>query len=535
MAYNFSSEISKQRKELKESIMLNDLYGKNIYLLGSAEFGPTNKPMLVKSTVGLYNMFGREGTLIDAFHAIKYTSKKNNVYLVKTTGEFANAFLNVNVKGLDVIENGFQLISSQSNEMFNEITITVDTDRLWIEYPEDLNILDHVSVFEYSEYPTIGELAEAINSKTDKKNGYVYAFYTVDPNTPTDAAFYCCNPSSMHLYGGQCGLDYSKNLLYNCLHRTYSLLESYDIDIVIPVDAFVDDVYPDDSDNSEWQYNMRYYQNTKDYLTEDMLGRQRSFLNQIINFCITQLNFGIVTTGIMGFAPTYENESDYLSESDDIATMWLHCLEFNKSLCEYPAYSFLVSIVGGDLKYNQGVIIDNGYLAYAALCAETQIIQGTTNVPLSNSIAIYNEFSEEVLEALADNGIVTFRHSPLYNAVVVYDGITLHNTHGCGLGSYVNVRMIQLCIAYLNALFQLYIGENFVRLIEDNIIEEDIEEILDRLEDRNVITKHSFSLTPDYIHGELKVLLNLKTIYMTKAVKICTVMELTTESDPYDE
>ena len=114
MAYNFSSEISKQRKELKESIMLNDLYGKNIYLLGSAEFGPTNKPMLVKSTVGLYNMFGREGTLIDAFHAIKYTSKKNNVYLVKTTGEFANAFLNVNVKGLDVIENGFQLISSQS-------------------------------------------------------------------------------------------------------------------------------------------------------------------------------------------------------------------------------------------------------------------------------------------------------------------------------------------------------------------------------------------------------------------------------------
>ena len=100
-----------------------------------------------------------------------------------------------------------------------------------------MNILDHVSVFEYSEYPTIGELAEAINSKTDKKNGYVYAFYTVDPNTPTDAAFYCCNPSSMHLYGGQCGLDYSKNLLYNCLHRTYSLLESYDIDIVIPVDA----------------------------------------------------------------------------------------------------------------------------------------------------------------------------------------------------------------------------------------------------------------------------------------------------------
>jgi hypothetical protein len=534
MAYVLNEELSKARKKLKEDILANDLYGKKIYILGTAEFGPTNQPVLVKSTVGLYNKFGRYGTLIDAFHEIKYTSKNNDVYLVKVTGEFANAYLNVNLNDSDIIENGFQFISSQSNEVFNEISITVDTDRLWIEYPNDLNIKDHIAEFTYADYPTIGELANAINKKTDKKNGFIYAHYNVDPATPTNTAFYCCNPTMINLYGGKCGLDYSKNLLYNCLNRTYSLLESYNIDIVIPIQAFVDDIYPDDSDSNEWQYDMRYYQTTKDYLTEDMFGRQRSFLNQLINFCMNQLNFGVVTTGIIGFNPIFETESEYLSEADDISKMWLHCLEFNKNLCENPAYSFLVSIVGGDIKYNQGVITDNGYLAYAALCAETQIIQGTTNVPFANSIAIYNEFSEEILKELADNDIVSFRHSPFYDKVVVYDGITLHNTHGCGLGNYANVRMIQMCIAYINTLFQFYIGEDMVKLIEEGIVSDDLQEILSNIQSKDVIKEFEFELVPDYIHGELKVFLKLQTIYMTKTVNICTVMEITTESDSYE-
>lgn len=531
MANSLNSELRKRRELLMEEVLNYDLYGKKIYLIGTAEYGPTNEPIRIKSTAGLYNRFGKEGSLIRAFHALKYTSQDNEVYLVKTTGEFSMAYLNVNLEDDDIFENAFVFVSSQSNEIFNEIKITIDTDRIWIEYPDDLNIRDHIQTFMYDDYPTISELAEAINKKTDKRNGFLYAHYDVDSSIRTHTAFYCCNPTEIYLFGGQCGLDYSKNLLYNCLQKTYSLIESYDIDIIVPVEAYIDDIYPDDAEDTEWQYNMKYYQSTKDYLTEDMFGRQRSFLNQLINFCVIQNEFGLVTTGIMGFAPTHDYESDYLSEADDIAVMWRHALEYNLSCCDLPSYSFLVSIVGGDLKYNQGVIIDNGYLAYAALCADTQIIQGTTNVPLKTSIAIYNEFSEETLKDLADSQIVAFRHSPLYNAPVVYDGLVLQGPKDRGLTNFANIRMIQICMSYMTRLFNNYIGEDMVNLIENHILKDDLEKLLFNIKSKGIISEFAFELKPDYIHGRLTVFLTLQTVYMTEAVKLCTVMEITTETD----
>ena len=140
MAEQNAQELTRARRELIKDIMQDSLHGKHIYLLGSAEFGPTNEPIMVKSTVGLYNKFGKQGTLIDAFHALKYTSKNNTVYLVKTTGEHANAYLNVNIQGGEIIENGFTITSSESNEAFNDIQILVDVTGLTVIFPEDFNM-----------------------------------------------------------------------------------------------------------------------------------------------------------------------------------------------------------------------------------------------------------------------------------------------------------------------------------------------------------------------------------------------------------
>jgi hypothetical protein len=57
MAEQDFKELKKERKALIDEILKNPLHGKRIYLLGSAEFGPTNEPILVKSTVGLHNKF----------------------------------------------------------------------------------------------------------------------------------------------------------------------------------------------------------------------------------------------------------------------------------------------------------------------------------------------------------------------------------------------------------------------------------------------------------------------------------------------
>jgi hypothetical protein len=514
----------KEREQLIESILNSDLHGKRIYILGSAEFGATNEPKLIRSTAGAYNAFGRSGTLIEAFHKIKYTSKDNYIYLVKVTGEHANAYLNVNCAGGGITQEGFVLCSKESNEIYNDIRIVIDMQYLSVQYPEGLG--GATKIYYYTDHPTIEKLTTAINNDANKtKAGKVYAYYNVDPSTKTDTAFYACNPSEVYMYGGQCGLNYSKNLLYNYLDRAYGILESHDIDIIVPVDAFMDDIYPNDMYANESQYGQKYYQPNKDYLTEHINERPLSFFNQLIEFCLIQMNFGVVTHGIIGFNPSYETWSDYYNQSNEIKQMYKACFDYNMECSLNPFYAFLVSVVGGDLLYNKGTMIDNAYLAYAALCAQTVITSGTTNIPFSDSINLYHELEDEHLAELADKGIVMFRHSPLYDKPVVYDGVTA-SPEQKELKVFCNIRMIQMAISYLNKLFQFYIGQDMTELIEKNVITSDANKLFKVLIERGVITKYNFSLVPYYNQHEIKVYLNLETSYMIKSVTICSAINV---------
>lgn len=514
-------ELISKKKALIQEILKSDLHGRRIYLLGSAEFGPTNEPIKVKSTVGLYNKFGKHGTLIHAFHAVKYTNKNCEIYLVKTTGEHAYAYLNVNVYSGDIIEDGFIIASSESNEVFNEVKIIVDIDSITFQYPEDLGI--PTKKYYYEDYPTISRLSDAINRETKFRYNKIYTYYNVDPATPTKNAFYSCNPTVVWMYGGQCGLNYTKDLLYNCLERTYEMLESEDIDIIVPVDAFLDDIYPNDAEELQYQYNMKYYHSTKDYLTPDTFGNPRSFMTQCISFCCRQLNFGVVTHGVLGFNPKHNISTDYLYEADELKDMYLACLEWNKAQSKDHFYDFMVSCVAGDIRYNYGTIIDNAYLAYANFCSQVTITEGTTNLPLSDTISLYQEFDEPVLKEFASNGIVAFRHSPFYEKPVVYDGITACTTHE-NYRLFVNIRMIQMTISYLNKLYQFYIGWNMVDLVKNEIFVTDTRNILRILRDRGILTDYEFTIAPYYAKGEIKVYLNLLTNYMTKSVLVAATI-----------
>lgn len=522
MAVSPVETLTKQRNQLISDILKDPLHGKRIYILGSAEFGPTDEPILVKSSVGLHTKFGNKGTLMDAFHAIKYTSRSNRIYVMKVTGEHATAYLNVNIDDGEIETDAFVLTACQSNELYNDVEITVDIDRLTFKFPEDLK-LDPISYI-YEDYHNISILAQQINNDTKNKKNCVYAHYQVDPATPVINAFYAVNPTTTYLYGGECGLNYSKNLLYNCLERAYEILESHQVDIIIPVDAFLDDIYPDDSEHSSKWYDMTYYQKEKDYLVPDFTGRKLSFMNQLINFCIRQLNFGVVTNGIIGFNSSYKYWSYYLSESDDIAEMYKACYDYNLQQCENKFYAFLVSAVAGDIMYNKGTIIDNGYFAYAALCAATKYLEGTSNVPISDTISIWHEFSEDVLADLVEAGIVAYRHSPFYDTPVAYSGITCGGDNE-NLRLYCNVRMVQMAISYLNRLFQFYIGMNMVVLIEQQIVKHDINVILTALKQRGIITAFEYRIVPKYAENHIKVYLTMMTNYMTKAVHLSATIE----------
>lgn len=521
MSYELTYQ--ERRSELIQEILSSDLHGKRIYILGSAEFGPTNEPTLCKSTAGIINKFGSNGTLIDAFHKIKYVSKDNKIFLVKTTGEHSSIYLNVNVFGGEVIHKGFIITASESNEIYNEVKVVVETDRIEFHLPKELNL--PVYRYYYDKYPYIEKLANAINADNNK----IFVNYIVDPMTRTDVAFFPCNPYELYLNGGYCGLEYTKNMLYNCLQRTYEILESEDIDIIIPVQAFLDDAYPNDMYSDEIHYGKKYYQPNKDYLSENTLGAPLSYMNQLINFCLTQLNFGVITHGIMGFNPSYKEWSDIYNSSNDIAKMYKACFNYNLKCCNNPFYSFLISVVGGDINYNM-TYTDNGYLAYAALCAKTVISEGTTNIPISDTISIHHELEEECLSELSDNGIVMFRHSPLYNTPVIYDGITAFISSkdfpNNELKLFANVRMVQLAISYLNKLFQFYVGMNINDLMINKIINSDIETILGALVNNNVLTKYNYNIVPYYNWNEIRVYLNLESRYMIKPITICPVINV---------
>lgn len=513
MASDEQRILDAKRNELIQEIVTSDLYGKNIYLLGSAEFGPTNEPILVKSTVGLYNKFGKQGSLIDAFHCIKYVSKNNNVYLVKTTGEHSVLYLNVNIYDGEIIQDGLVITASESNEIYNDIKVTIDIDNITISYPIETKIED--KTYYYKDYPTIERLCSQINKETNLRKNKIKAYYEVDPATPTKDAFYCCNKTTNYLYGGYCGLNYNKDMLYKCLDRTYEILESDDIDFLLPVDAFVDDIYPDDSEEQNSGYNLKYYHPTKDYLMPTPNGKYKSFVNQLLNFCVKQLRFGVVTHGIIGYNNLYTN--DYLYEADEVAEMLINCLNWNLNMLDNPWYSFLVTVTAGDIRYNHGTIITNSCYAFTSFTSEVLVTDNLINMPVNN-ISLYTEFSEEILQKLDENNISTFRQSPYHEKPVIYNAVTLSKDEN--LKMVVNTRMIQLAIAYLNKLFQFYIGSSMQWLIEDNIIDNDSATILQSIKNKGIINDYKISFTPYYYENLIKTNLTLVTKYMTKAITI---------------
>ena len=515
MAQSGNVDLQTRRRNMMNEILSDSMHGRHVYLIGSAEYGPTNEPILVRSTTGLYNKFGKHGSLINAFHCIKYVDRSIPVYLVKTTGVHASIYMNVNVFEGEVFRNAFVLQASESNEIYNDIYIINDTDSLTFCFPQEMGLPN--MKYYYEDYPTIEKLCDAINEDTNKKIGKIYAYYTCDSNVKTETAFYSVNPTKIYMYGGECGIHYTKNMLYNCLEKTYKILESHKIDIIIPVDAFLDDIFPDDD---EHRYGMQYYKQHRDYLTGSPQGFKYSYLNQLVNFCITQLNSGIVTHGVIGFTKQDTLVTDYLYEADELEQMYINCLKYNESLLDYPFYGFMVSAVAGDLRYNCGTIIDNAYLAYGAFCSLTRTTIGTTNLPLSKTISLYEEFSEEVLGRLADNHIVAFRHSPLYDVPVVYSGITVSNDEN--LKYFVNVRMVQMCISYVDKIMQFYIGMNMQTIIREKYFEEDVKAMLDTLVNANYITYYDYKQVPDYLHGEIKLYITFTSNYMVKALTLQT-------------
>lgn len=506
--------ISKIKFDPKTKVKNEDFFGRSIYIVGSSELGPTNIPTMISSLGELYSTFGTSGNLIDAYKQIKQSSSNNNITVVKTTGTHSVLHLNVNKKNSDIIEDGLVFKAKDSSHIYNNIKMSIKSDSILFNFPIELG--GGYKEYYYSDYTILGLLERAINNDTKAGTNFVYAQCNVSSATLIVGSIDTVNPPVIYMYGGDNGILYSKAQLYFCLEETYSMLEGEPVDILIPVNALMDDLCPDEIIYGVDQYDSLFYQEDRDYLNLKLDdGRKASYYEQLLFYCIKQLRFGFITHGIMGYNLTldsglYNNVGAFINSVVEAS------LIINRTNLELQPYWFLISAVVGDLKFDGGVIA-NGYTAYAGTVASLNIASNTTNKPVGTTVMLFNEFKNQDLSSLADLGVVTFRYSPLQECVVVMNGVTTAPVDS-DFHFLCNVRMIQLTMSFLKAVFEDYIGEDVQALMGNNLLSDNIQTLLDYLKGNSIITGYSVTVTRDDNVGEITLDVSLKTVFMIESV-----------------
>lgn len=477
-----------------------DLYGRVVYLLGSSELGIKNKPTLIENEYDLIRIFGTKGDLVDGYRQVKEGSENSIVYLCKTTGEHAVAKLDVNVPGQEkIVKDGVVFLSAYANEKYNDIRITLTSDHLTFVFPE-LFLASSIS-YRFDDYPTLFHLMNAINSDTQNGRNHVFMQCFSDVNIKTSTAIHTINPTEIALYGGASGLDWNKNQLYHALNTTYTLLLGDDIDRIVPLGAFLDSMF---IENETSTINVG-----RDRLTlEDGKG-YLSFYRQLLLFCISQMKFGMITRGVMGYYTTSDKylQNDFEGYLAYVKDSFSANLSNASDLKE--SYGLIDACVG-DVYYDYGAFLGNHYTAYAGLSSGLPLKDHTTNKTYNRSITIRNEFGNEHFVQMMDNSLVGVRVSPLTDLVTVVNGVTtapwtsdLH--HVC------NMNMIQITAFYIQRVFNRYLGENIVELIRNRTLHTELNAVLGYLKSKGIIEQYKAQILEDEGNGQVKYLVSLKS------------------------
>ncbi len=503
----------------------DNYYAKKIFLLGTADFGPVNIPIKVSSANYVKTVFGEQGSLLDAFRVIKESDADCEVFMVKVSGKHSELYLNINLPNSEIEENGFYFKSKYANEIYNDVQIIIREDALYINYPTDA-LGKYYLQYKYNEtdengddvlddegniiYKTLYDLAEEINEDTRMMNSEVYCYLSCDPKTMANTSLVGVNEHINTLRGGNSGIYYNKNMIYNCLSDTYNILEGMNIDIIIPVECYYDDTFTDDKDGL-----LEYFDLEREYITlkDEETNEYLSYYNQLLEFLRRQLRFGCITHGIMGMNPNGE----VFLDQDKYYLKLQYLKKLNNKNSFYDKYRQLISICVGDIYTTYGTRVYNSYILYATLIAGLQVIENTTNKPLPDSFTAYNDFDNMSLSKIRELGFTAFRYSALKKSVVVSSGVTASND--INFKYLCNIRMCQLVMVKVNELLSNYIGEDISYLIKTKQIQSKLLDVLNNLISKNVLLGFSINSMTIPEKGHLLLDLSFKTVYMTESIR----------------
>ena len=519
---------NRAKYDLPSDVVKVENYGKVIYLLGTAQYGGVNEPVKIKDEEHLKRIFGHYGSIVTAYRHISDISSELEIIAVKTTGSHAELKLNVNIHGQGVEPEAIIFRSIYANDLYNKISIEISNDYLVFSFPQELG--GGKRAYAFSDYEMLGLLLKAINDDCRIGLNHVKAFTTVSQATTLYGALFPVNPDIIYMSDGADGIGYSKNELWYCLEQTYSLLESEYIDIVIPLEAYFDDIHPRHYYGEANFGEASTYAENRDYL-DLMLGDiPATFHSQLLSFCKQQSAFGLITHGVMGF-----NRITDTGALQDKSLRYISKIARSSPAGSQIGFDhfgltkkdrFFISTILGDLQYSDQEI-DNGYIAYAGLLATINIADSTTNKPLGNNVALVHEFDTEVLKELANLGVTSFRNSVL-KGLVVANGVTLAPSDD-EMHYVCNVRMIQLVMAFVRLKLDRFLGEDIFFLEKEKVVDTELDILLNELKESNILKDFRVSTNIDHGQGKITIRLYLKSLYMVEFVETSAEQSFSTE------
>lgn len=478
-------------------------YGRSIYLLGTARDGPVNQPILVTSERQVLQTF-IEGELVKAYQQAVTISNNIAIHLIRISGKYSTVKLNSNTDGY--IKPNLIIRSKYAGSLYNDIVVGINEDGISFKLPETKG--GATISYRWSDYPILHLLIQAINQDTKLGNNQVY----ISCREPTDSSVGLLgyNPSQINLSGGEDGLDIDKDERFICLEQTYEILEGIHTDIIVPLNAYFDDIYSPALYGVS-KYGEQTYTSPGNYLSLVDTQNNNSpvtFHGQLSKFCERQLQSACLAHGIIGMRSIANPDSLIRQEYSYIGQLIEYsCMKTRYGLGEtindeFIDTGYFVSIVAGEIIFNAGTsaeYYDSAATAYASLVTSTNLGTSPTNKQLPHCKLRY-EFSDKENEYMATIGVVTLRNS-IRKGVVIYNAVTA-TLYDSPIHQVTNVRAIQIATILSKQALDSSVGGAVIDAVKTQQIEKNVKDVMKSLVKISILDDYTVIVDLDLATGK---------------------------------
>lgn len=512
-------------------------FGQNLFLIGTSNRGPYMEPTLVTSPEQAEKVFGsfHKGNLVKAFNQAYDEDRDIPIYLMRIG--CTPSTLNLYPYGL----TEQSVIQFEVSDVVDDFTYSIEfklaeLDEGVIKKYAILKTSSGYIYYEIHEQMTANELSRLVN-RDYRDNIHGIKCSAIDPNCMVNYLYEEYENQILSFVPGNDGIDINKNYTYLELEMAYEILQSRNVDVIVPVDCFIDDIHPAFLYAGDSYYGTAVYDRRKDYLSLlDSANNDTpvTFHEQLIEFCRRQTLLGYMSLGVMGFRPlaqvpeTIAYDNSYITRILDMTAFRRQTGFIDFVNGRYYDKGFYIMPVGSELVFDHNGIQyhDNGYIRYAALTASTK--ETTTNMMVGDDVELRYELSNQTRSDLSRLGIVTFRKS-VRKGIVVQSGVTAASEQ-TDYHTLANVRMVQLVITTVNDVIEYIRTQDYVGEILRNYVETSVAHALSLLKERGVITEYGIRVNWLSDDSEGEIVIALKSKYMTESIQISSQLGKVDES-----